>query len=97
MGRHHGAPPHLHTRAKLVNYVDQEAASHICDGADLKGGIALQYCFSEHLLSLADDYMTCYRDLVTLREAGFCAWFDQVPFGGVTARGFAEKAAGGGA
>jgi hypothetical protein len=67
-------------RAKLVNYVDQEAASHMCDGADLKGGIALQYCFSEHLLSLADDYMTCYRDLVTLREAGFCAWFDQVPF-----------------
>ena len=67
-------------RGKLVDYVDQEAASHMCDGADLKGGIALQYCFSEHLLSLADDYMTCHDDLVTLRDAGFCAWFDQLPF-----------------
>ena len=67
-------------REELKDYADQEAVSHMCDGADLKAGIALQYCFSPHLLSLTADYMTAFNDLMELKRLGFCEWFEAFAF-----------------
>ena len=67
-------------REQWRHYVDQEAVSHACDGANLKLELDYQYCFSPHLLSLADGYAECIDDLVALRDEGFYAWFNTLPF-----------------
>ena len=59
-------------REQWVAYRDQEAVSHACDGADLKGdNMALQFCFSPHLESIADGYSEAYDDIVKLKKLGY--------------------------
>ena len=67
-------------RQQWAGYCDQEAVSHACDGADLKCELALQYVFSPHLLSLADDYGTCLADITALRTEGYYQWFSHFAF-----------------
>ena len=67
-------------REQWRDYCDEEAVCHACDGADHKLELELQYCFSPHLLSLADGYQVCYDDLAELRERGYYAWFTTFAF-----------------
>ena len=68
-------------REQWSGYPNQEAVSHACDGADLKlDDMALQYCFTNHLQSIADGYDTCIADLESLRDQGYYEWFTELAF-----------------
>ena len=68
-------------REQWADYADQEAVSHACDGADLKGdNMALQFCFSPHLESIADGYSDAYDDIVKLKNMGYYEWFKSLAF-----------------
>ena len=68
-------------REQWAGYTDKEAVSHACDGADLKGdNMALQFCFSPHLESIADGYSEAYDDIVKLKQLGYYEWFKALAF-----------------
>ena len=62
------------------HYPDQETVSHVSQGADLKGDLPLQYCFSPHLMSISEDYATVLADIAELRRNGYYAWYSQMAF-----------------
>ena len=68
-------------REQWASYADREAVSHACDGADLKGdNMALQFCFSPHLESIADGYSDTFADIVKLKSLGYYEWFRALAF-----------------
>ena len=71
-------------REQLKSYPCRETVSHLCDGADYKADLPLSFCFTPHLLSLADAdglaYAGIYKDLQRLKKLGYYQWFQQIPF-----------------
>ena len=71
-------------REQLQSYPCRETVSHLCDGADYKADLPLSFCFTPHLLSLADAgglaYAGIYKDLQRLKQLGYYEWFAQIPF-----------------
>ena len=71
-------------RRMLADYPCRESVSHLCDGADYKADLPLSFCFTPHLLSIADAdgaaYAAIYKDLERLKEQGYYEWFTDIPF-----------------
>ena len=82
-------------RRQLQDYPCRESVSHICDGADLKADLPLSFCFTPHLLSIAETgaYASLYKDLLRLKANGWYEWFADLPFApwGVNGQGSRPK------